>query len=97
MLSCDYETMEDAWFEEERQAEAMLREGFDGPVKKLTPNPLLNDAARALHKALQRDGYVGDYEFHDGRTTLDGEFDLIVAAQAVLRAADEHRSLPDGP
>ena len=52
----------------------------------------LEECARAIHASaeeLGEGGYVGDFNFSAGLTTLDGEFDLNEFARAVIRCLME--------
>lgn len=48
---------------------------------------MVERVARAIYEAFGRESeYVGKYEFFDGATTLDGQFDLKEVARAAISA-----------
>ena len=59
-------------------------------ASRFTPEGMVERVAKAMYEAFGRESeFVGEYEFFDGATTLDGQFDLKEVARAAISAMRE--------
>jgi hypothetical protein len=57
----------------------------------VTEKELIELVARAIYEAFEEEGsYVGAYRFHDGDTTLDGQWDLDNIARVAIKVIAEN-------